>query len=167
MDCTVVMKENVEHHLSNISSVLGGNYLTLALCAGIILVAVYVSYIMVIQTISMLRSYYALLTPSTTTPARTSHNKNKTATSVDDDDAVYPDAVAAKALESNIQDSDNSRIKSSMSLLKARYAVYNSAMKDFAGRVQGRVADDLMDESILSRENDDFKYTKDHDTTNG
>lgn len=153
-ECAVIMKESTEAHLSHISTVLGGNYLTLLLSAVIFLIALYISYIMVKLAISTISSYYALL-PTSKAPVK-KVKKPVSATAVTDDDAVY--ASDADGLATNLQDSDNSRVKASIGRLKNRYAQYNTAMTDYASRVQGRAADDIIDETILSRANDDFKY---------
>lgn len=158
-DCAVVLQESTSAHLSRISTVLASNYLTLLLCAVIILIALFISYIMLRFAISTIQSYYALLplAPIKQTKVNASDD------AVTDDDAVYADEDDAKQSASNLQDSDNSRIKSSIGRLKARYAPYNKAMAEYASRVQGRVAEDIIDETILSRSNDDFS-SQSHNT---
>lgn len=159
-DCTVVMQENATVQLAKISNKLGANYLTLLLCACILVFSLYTSYVLITLAASIVRTYYSLL-PHAIAPVKKKPKPAKTATAKNDDDVVYPDAAAvAASLASNLQDSDNSRIKASITRLKARYAQYNAAMTDYASRVKGKVADDVIDETILSRENDDFQYNK-------
>lgn len=152
------MKENADMHLSRIGGAVRANYIALFTCALMLSGALFISYIMVKLAIVTVRNYYALL-PSSNAAKTAAKKKAKTKALNADDDVAYPEEVAAAGLASNLQDSDNSRIKASIDTLKKRYSSYNAAMSDYATRVQGRTADDLMDEKILSRENDDFRYT--------
>lgn len=157
VDCAVVMKESADVHLSRISTTMNSNYVALVMCAVMALAALLVSYIMIRLGVSTVRTYYSLLGPAPPPPAPTVPASN-----LAHDDVVYADDADASVdptLASNLQSSDNSRILASITRLKGKYAQYNTAMTDFAARVQNRVADDLMDESILSRGNDDFRYT--------
>lgn len=163
LGCAVVLKENVDVHLSKISSTLNVNYIVLVMCGVLVLAGLLVTYIMVRMGISAVQSYYSLLGPViVTAPAPTTGGGTDT-----DDDLVYASDAADPTetagtdptLASNLQSSDNARILASISLLKGKYAQYNAAMTDYASRVQNRVPDDLMDETILSRGNDDFRYS--------
>lgn len=156
LDCAIVMKENSDMHLSRLGAALRANYIVLITCALMILGALLMSFALMHMVLSTVRSYYALLPTNT---GANIHKKARSKTPNADDNMVYADDLAAAGLASNLQDSDNSRIKASITALKGRYSQYNTAMTDYATRVQNRTADDLMDEQILSRGNDDFVYS--------
>lgn len=160
LDCTVVVKENADVVLSRISVTMSVNYVALLMCAVLVFAAGLVTYVMVRLGVSTMQTYYNLLGPALPLPAT-----GIPASQVANDNVVYADDTATTgpdadpALASNLQSSDNNRILASMNLLKGKYAQYNASMTEYAARVKNRVPDDLMDESILSRGNDDFSYT--------
>lgn len=154
-DCALVVKENVDVHLNNIVVALRSNYL--ALFTGVLLVvaALYLSCLIASVAIGSVRSYYALL-PGTKTPRAHAGRKRIGGAGVGDDDTVYPDEEAAAAgAASNLHDSDNSRIRAKIALLKSKYAAYNTASAEYA-KTHSTYEPNLMDEQILSRAHDDF-----------
>lgn len=156
-DCQTLFKASSEVYLDKIVAALTNNYVALFTCALILVAAMGMSAMLVSMAQTSVQNYRALL-PA---PAKqkTHETKKRTASGLHDDDMVYPgEAAAADQLASNLQDSDNSRIRASIAKLKGKYSAYNLAMTQFAGRVQGREADDLMDERILDRSQDDFVY---------
>lgn len=155
-NCAVVLKESADMHLSRITAALRTNYLALFTCALVIIGASALAYVMVSMAMTSVRNYYALLPGSSKKIAAKKKAKN-----AGGDDVVYADDVLASGDASNLQDSDNNRIKASIKKIKGKYAAYNTAMTEYASRVRDREADNLMDEGILSRENDDFNYKKD------
>jgi hypothetical protein len=75
-----------------------------------------------------------------------------------DDDIEYPDPDAGKPPEPP----SGARIKARIAKLKALYAPYNKAITDYVAQTRGgALPDDLIDERVLSRADDDFKYGKD------
>lgn len=165
LQCAVELKENADMLLSRIAAALRANYIVLLTCALMVFGALLISYALVSLAISTVRSYYVLLPASTTAESKT-RKKSKAKSPAAADDVVYADDVEAAGQGSNLQDSDNSRIKASITRLKGKYSQYNAAMSEHATRAQGRTADDLMDETILSRGNDDFVYTSPKDKKN-
>lgn len=155
-DCALVMKESIDVHLANIASALRSNYLALFTGFLLVVAALYLSSLIASVAISTVRSYYALLPESGVSGKTTRKAKNSSVAGDHDDDNVYPDeATAAAGLASNLQDSDNSRIRAKIDMLKAKYATYNTASKEYADS-HSTYEPNLMDEQILSRANDDF-----------
>lgn len=158
-DCRVMIRENMVMHHARIGEALRSNYLALFTVFTMVLMALFLSYMMISLALSTIKSYHALL-PANDDSSR-KRKKKGTARSqslTNDDDVIYPDEIAQAGSASSLHDSDNNRIKASISNMKNKYSQYNAAMLDYASRVQGREADDLMDEQVLSRENDDFVY---------
>lgn len=163
--CAVVMKENVDAHIYSLGSAIRANYMALFTCALILVAALLVSFMMLRLAVSLVSNYRALVVQNAATPTTGTHTSTSPGAAATNDDVVYADEAADAAttsgLASNLQDSDNSRVKATLVTLKNKYAQYNAAMSDYATRVQYRTPDDLMDETILSRGNDDFRYTPD------
>jgi hypothetical protein len=81
--------------------------------------------------------------------------KKKTDTGAGDD-IEYPDPEAGKPPAPP----SGARIKARLAKLKALYAPYNRAITDYVAQTRdGALPDDLIDERILSRKDDDFEYT--------
>lgn len=151
-DCAVVMRENADVHLANIAAALRANYLALFIGLLLVMGALYLSSLIVSVAIGSVQNYYALL-PSSNRPAA----RRKGRQAATDDDVTYPDELAASgALASNMQDSDNSRIRARLAALKVKYAAYNTQSAEYAVN-HPSYEPNLMDEEILSRANDDFK----------
>lgn len=164
VDCKVIMRGNMDTHHARIGEALRSNYLALFTVFAMVLMSVFLSYMMISLASSTVKNYYALLPASADSTRK--HRKTRTQSKIsnnDNDDVMYSDEVAQAGSASSLHDSDNNRIKASMTNLKNKYSQYNTAMQEYASRVQGREADDLMDENVLSRENDDFVYNKTND----
>lgn len=50
------------------------------------------------------------------------------------------------------------KIRAKLAEIKALYSSYNKAIATYAFGTKGREPDDIIDERVLSRKNDDFKY---------
>lgn len=144
-DCGVVVREQAEAHLDRISSALRANYLAILTGLLIAVVALYLTSLVASVAITSIQRYYALL--PTPKAAKKAGNGG--------DDMVYADEREATNAASNLQDSDNDRIRARLHKLKATYAAYNKASAENSINQPGMDAN-LMDEQILSRANDDY-----------
>lgn len=72
------------------------------------------------------------------------------------DDQVYPDATPGG--DDVGPNREFGAIRSRIASLKGMYREYNKEMGSYARNILDRKPDDLIDERILAREHDDYKY---------
>jgi len=128
------------------------NYFLLFMAFVFTLIAILVIIYIVYKIIEAVRIYYRF-------HVRTERLKF----SGDSDDEVYK-TMADELDEGNSgPDDEYSAIQSKIAEIKKRYKSYNEEMGSYTRNVLGRNPDELMNEDILAREHDDYKYENDQE----
>lgn len=138
--CDVSIVDPSIGQMKSISSTLRHNYFIIAITVGLTIVAIVGILFMISYMIDTVRTYYRYMR----------HPPKETRQ--DNDDYVY----GSRDYEE--PNDEYGSIRSRIARIKNIYGPYNKAMGSYSRNVLNREPDDIMDENIISREGDDYKY---------
>lgn len=147
--CEVTAGEtSAELLLKRVASEIGSNFVVL--CVAVLLVGVALLLAVMVGRMigDAVARHRATAAPAAARAARPD--------SAADDDVRYKgDARAELPPEPELP-----RVRAKLAEIKAIYASYNKAIADYAFGTKGRAPDDLIDERVLSRADDDYVYDR-------
>jgi len=143
---TVNVSDSVEELLKHLNRLMIGNVTALVLCALAVTVCIVaIGYILNIMYTIVETHFRKLSAAKGMGPFKLSVNSDN-----------YTFKSKVKMSES-MRESEQSLISGSMQKLRAKYSGYNRALSGYLG-IKGAPPDDVIDETVLVSEEDNFKY---------
>jgi hypothetical protein len=147
-DASVVMQSH-EAYLKRINRLVRDNAVALALCAAILLVCAVVILAVISMVRWTVRSHRQRTAANGTAPEKKLDLR---------DDIAYADG-SSDVDPSLPKEAERTAVKRKLREIEGRYGTYNKAISDFLTS-KGREVDEVIDKRIMSRDDDDYTYSK-------
>ncbi len=146
--------------LRQLRSVINDNLICLGLTGALVMVTVLVVAYVASAVYGLVSSWRAGVASSRLSRER--GEKVPKPASVNDDVVYKPRRFVSAGSRAGQQGvPEATLVRNAIKTLNVRYGDYNSAVKRYAAnRKDGEAADDLIDERVLSRESDDYRYDR-------